>query len=342
MDCFSFQCSACGKCCNSPPQMSIPELFHHQNLFIGCLAIRRVKRLERGMRIGVEVQSRAADAADVDAFAALADQLLFRLAKPLDRGYDFALLTQGFTYPSLSSCPALGDDNQCTIHFNKHPATCSAVPMDALVPDHLQHVVLASRNHAENYFDAECIVEGEREGFTPVTRRGEVVDEFFRVALAQRRTDLAADKFWWGNTVFSLLRNDLFASPRESARIPAGGGFFFISLVPVLAVLASISKTCRARVLEYIDVQLLLMSALIEQALHRQNADDKPTTQQLRAWSHSYRALHKSLKADATRSNEISSQGCAEAWLTGASIPSELIGGPSVEIVHSTARGSHI
>jgi hypothetical protein len=44
-DTWSFHCSACGKCCNSPPPMSVPELFYHQRRFIGCLTVRRV--LER-------------------------------------------------------------------------------------------------------------------------------------------------------------------------------------------------------------------------------------------------------------------------------------------------------
>ncbi|MEO5795727.1 MAG: YkgJ family cysteine cluster protein [Rhodoferax sp.] len=37
---ISFACSACGKCCNSPPMMTVPELFHHENLFVGTLGVR--------------------------------------------------------------------------------------------------------------------------------------------------------------------------------------------------------------------------------------------------------------------------------------------------------------
>ena len=36
-----FGCSACGKCCNSAPRLLLPELFHHQKRFVGCLGIRR-------------------------------------------------------------------------------------------------------------------------------------------------------------------------------------------------------------------------------------------------------------------------------------------------------------
>ena len=37
-----FGCSACGKCCDSPPRLFLPELFQHQARFVGCLGLRRV------------------------------------------------------------------------------------------------------------------------------------------------------------------------------------------------------------------------------------------------------------------------------------------------------------
>jgi Fe-S-cluster containining protein len=37
---YAFHCSACGRCCNSPPAMTVDELFEHEALFIGCLAVR--------------------------------------------------------------------------------------------------------------------------------------------------------------------------------------------------------------------------------------------------------------------------------------------------------------
>jgi Fe-S-cluster containining protein len=36
-----FGCSACGKCCNSPPQLFLPELFRYEQRFIGCLGVSR-------------------------------------------------------------------------------------------------------------------------------------------------------------------------------------------------------------------------------------------------------------------------------------------------------------
>ena len=38
---FSFNCTACGRCCNSSPEMTFEELQQHEQLFIGCLAVAR-------------------------------------------------------------------------------------------------------------------------------------------------------------------------------------------------------------------------------------------------------------------------------------------------------------
>ena len=40
-DSWFFGCSACGKCCNSPPRLFLPELFHHEGRFVGCLGVQR-------------------------------------------------------------------------------------------------------------------------------------------------------------------------------------------------------------------------------------------------------------------------------------------------------------
>jgi hypothetical protein len=36
---IGFHCNACGKCCNTPPAMSVRELFLHRDRFIGTLAV---------------------------------------------------------------------------------------------------------------------------------------------------------------------------------------------------------------------------------------------------------------------------------------------------------------
>lgn len=38
---MSFLCTACGRCCNSPPALTLAELYAHEARFVGCLAVGR-------------------------------------------------------------------------------------------------------------------------------------------------------------------------------------------------------------------------------------------------------------------------------------------------------------
>jgi hypothetical protein len=131
---------------------------------------------------------------------------------------------------------------------------------------------------------------------------------------------MVADKQWWGNKVFEMLRKDLFSSPAQAGRIPSDG-FFSVSLVPVLMVVADISKKCRERCLDYIEAQLILIDQSVQSAIKRQRSEDKVTTQQLRAWAQAYRALRQSLTSNlhekAAGKGRLADPARAEAWLTG-------------------------
>jgi Fe-S-cluster containining protein len=117
-DSWSFRCSACGKCCNSAPEMSLPELLHHQHRFVGSLAIRRVPRPRPGDRLGRGPLAPRASDADLRAVAELAGAVLHRLPGG-PQADDVLLATQAFSHGASDPCPALGADMRCTIHDRK-------------------------------------------------------------------------------------------------------------------------------------------------------------------------------------------------------------------------------
>ena len=278
---WSFRCSACGKCCNSAPAMSVPELLHHQARFVGCLAIRRMQRLEGR------------------------DRLAEAVLHPLPGGAGDVLLATHAFGPS-GPCPALGSDLRCTIHDDRKPAACAVVPLDALVPDELQPRVLAERRAEASYMGADCIVPGERPGAAIVTRGLAVVDAPSAAALARRRADLAEEKRRWGSSVFALLQAELFATPAALARVPADG-FLLVAIAPVLVVLAAVSDRCRRRCVEYLDAQ----GALIDR-LSRAGAAHDP----LGAFARANRTLRTALASAAVRPASSARDAAAiEAWM---------------------------
>ena len=165
---WSFHCSACGKCCNSAPALSLPELFYHQDRFIGCLGIRRMKRPCPGDSLGNGYAAIAANAEDCAAFDDSANRYLHSIRRYSGSDHDVLLATHGFDIPGLGNCPALGSDGRCTIHSDRKPAGCCTVPLDALVPDEFQHLVLAERQIDAHFSGANCIKRGINAGTLPL------------------------------------------------------------------------------------------------------------------------------------------------------------------------------
>jgi len=310
---WSFHCSACGKCCNSAPQMSLPELFYHQRRFVGCLAIQRVPRLRPGYRPG-GASSVTPDETDCAAFSELADAVLHRLPGGSDADY-VLLATQGFSRSPSDPCPALGLDMLCTLHHDRKPATCSVVPLDALVPDRMQQLVLAGRMKEAAYLGAECIALGSRTDFAPLTDGHAVVDRSAKEALARRRRDLADDKRRWGDAVFGILGRDLFADEAALSRVPVGG-FLTIAIAPVLVVLAAVSPRSRRRCLEYLDAQIVLIEETIRSAVARKGLADLAGLQQLRSFARTSLTLRAALRsAPVTGIPRSSEASDVETWM---------------------------
>lgn len=291
---IGFHCTACGKCCNSPPLMSMDELFRHADRFVGALSLRRVRPPLAGTRHMVDGHLVEVTADDVAAFAALAR----RQGHPLPNGDVLMIATQAIDYPSRGRCPALADDGRCTIHASR-PSTCAMVPLDAWVPDRLQAVSLAAkRRGGEHDIGADCVSVVSSGSLPadviPLVRASEVAEPGYAAALARRRDDEARDKAVWGDAVCRLLMPELLGRARGIASIPFAG-YRTLPLVPVLAVLADGGSEARARCLDYIAAQRRLIAASIDAALARRRADDKPMTAQLRQCDAALSALGQRL-----------------------------------------------
>lgn len=310
-DSFYFSCSACGQCCDSAPQLSVPELFHHQRRFIGCLSLRRVKRLSVGQPF---VDGELASADDAAAARELSERLF--VAPPPGFEDDLFLFTRAFTYRSSSACPALGPDRRCGVHDDRKPGVCRVVPLEASLPDRLQRVVLRMRRREHRYAEASCIAVEPTPGAREVTHRLRVVDPESSLALERRREALAAEREHWGADVFRLLSPELFRDPDRWARLPEDG-HFTLALVPVLTVLAGTSARCRERVIEYLHVQSELIQETLLGALARAEVADREDTEQLRSFLRAGDAFARVVETSppARWSASASRAARVEAWL---------------------------
>ena len=107
--------------------MSLPELLHHRERFVGCLTLRRFRKPPD-------------DGDAVDSFWS-------RLFHPMGTsGYWLLLATHAYD-DGTRRCPVLGSDGRCGIQHDNKPAHCSAVPLDPLasIAEQARHLELDRR-----------------------------------------------------------------------------------------------------------------------------------------------------------------------------------------------------
>ncbi len=245
----------------------------------------------------------------------LAQRLLHEVPKSPSSADRVLLATQAFDMGLSERCPALDAEQRCSLHTSRKPAICKVVPLDAWLPDELQHRVLAMRAAEARYVGSDCIAPGARPGFALVTRRLTVVENDARAALAERRRDLEKERSFWGKSVFALLVPELFPEPAALGRLPASG-FITLSLAPVLLVLADASPRCRARCIAYLDAQGQLAQRLLADAAAHGHSQSE-AVRRLGAFAGSNARLRQALAAGlpAHSSPLAHEQAAVEAWL---------------------------
>lgn len=233
---WAFRCNACGRCCNSAPRLTVPELFRHQARFIGALALR-VRR-----PAGNTPADQAGHAA-----------LLARLSHPLEGGGRFAeVLTLGLA-PDDGACPARLEDGRCACHDDGKPLACRVVPLDATLPEALQATLLARRaSGGGEYLGEPCIQPAPHPEF-PLLARGSHLEAVAAGHLAAHREALQAEKRYWASALAASLPHTLWAG------LATSGETAILPPAPVLLTLAAHSPGCRQRCLAYADAQLSLL-----------------------------------------------------------------------------------
>lgn len=276
---IDFHCHACGRCCNSAPQLTLAEMFKWDTRFIGALRIKVREVWRAGQRLGgARHASRPLANEDITADALLGQSLAF----DLPGGRRLQLSLTGIDYPSLARCPQLQADGLCALHSEGKPVMCATVPLDPWLPDRLQDVVLHRRSAGgPEDLGADCLRASQAPGiqpleFRPLWRDGQIVDTHYRAQLGLQRRDLAQERRLWGQALFAQLQRDM-----ALAALPQGQEIV-LPLAPLLLHLAGHSEHCHGRVRLFLLRQITLIEQGIASAMTRRHAADRPFTEQLR------------------------------------------------------------
>jgi hypothetical protein len=231
---------------------------------------------------------------------------------PLPGDDDLLLTPMGFEEPGGERCPALGADRRCSIHGRGKPSMCKAVPFDPLVPDGLQHLVLAERFGESDDLGGRCIARTSELRRASV-QGASVLDAEARRSLATARRGLAADKRFWGAAIHGQVAEQLLAEGGAD-RVPAHD-LVVLPLTPVLAWLAQVSKRCHERCLEYLDAQMVLCEASAQKCVARKQSSLEASLGRLRGFARANQALRRALLAARPDSKRGAMADEVEAWM---------------------------
>jgi len=264
----------------------------HEHTLIGCLAVRKVPRLNLGDPVTEHHRATLEDAQEAKRLA----QELFFQPQP-GASYDIELALHAFSYASLSACPALSPDHACSLHGPDKPLSCQCVPFDPALPDTLQRWVLAQRGQEAQAWGAECISIHPPSAPEPVVSRLRVLHPHSHT-LAAWRQQRSADRSLWGDAVFAELNAALAAT--QFVAVPTRG-FLLLSPVGVLAHWARRDADAERRVQRFLKAQSALMEKTLEAALKRKDRADRADTQLLRTLLAKNNQLGAQLEVSLTR-----------------------------------------
>jgi Fe-S-cluster containining protein len=141
---FNFSCLGCGKCCDSPPQLSVREMYKHLDDFVLHASI-----LTQPVQVPSSLAKRIGP---TKAFVGQMTSkrsfelgaITFRPQSIHGEGPEMLATVSGASLPfsHIRRCTALQDDNKCGI-YDHRPNTCRYVPGQHLLDEDSQDVAFS-------------------------------------------------------------------------------------------------------------------------------------------------------------------------------------------------------
>ncbi len=289
-----FSCTACGKCCTEPPEMTVLEAVRLGDIFVPSL-VYRITSLPRD-----DNEAALASLKPHQHFAGMdAKELVARLRESSavrsagavvhEAGWDHhvSITARPWTY-AVASCPAL-HEKKCTIH-DRRPHTCATVPIRYDVPAGL--LVRAFRGLVDAGLAAtdkwECDVSANAPA---LLRDGEVVDAGYTTARKAGDDAAVAER----ELAARVLQYPLM--PKLDQIYPHLRQNKLVSISFHGAVMAAhdIKLLDDAAVKTFCSAQLALIDREIAAALARRRKEDRETTTRFRTLHDAYTAMLKRL-----------------------------------------------
>ncbi len=292
-----FACTACGKCCTDPPEMTVLEAARLGDVFIPALVYRltSVPRDDNEAGLAAFRPHRDFEGMDAKRFvAALRESTAVRAAGATvsEPGWEHyvAVTARPWIYPRDAGsawCPALGPDHKACTIYERRPHTCRTIPVRYDVPDGL--LVRAYRSLVDRGIASPDHYDCDVSSSAPVLFKGEgddaVVtdDEYLRARKAGMDAAMA-DK----PLAAHILASPLLPPLRELFPQLRRAGVLAVSFHGALASAHDLGLIDEAAVRTFCHAQLALLDREISGALARKRKEDRDTTNRFRTLVEAY------------------------------------------------------
>lgn len=251
-----FGCTACGKCCNDTPMMSIVEAFALADVFLAGPLLR---------------------------FSPLREDI-YATGNPVmeDRDSHFPVYVELHCKPIAwtrhnQRCPVLQDDHLCGI-YDRRPGVCRMVPFDL----HLRPDLVCKSPVADEAQTRAAGFECDWSAQAPVVVGPDgVVDAGYRADYERARGDVTKSLSLLRYIPAEVLRDALQAMKRTlRPGQPVGDVPLYFPVLVAAAVAAGFFDAARAR--EILQAQIRVAGTLERAAIARRNTDERATTKAVR------------------------------------------------------------
>lgn len=304
-----FACTACGKCCTDPPEMTVLEALGLGDVFVPALVYRLTSVPRDDNEAGLASLSPHRDFEGMDRrrfVAALRDSTAVRAAGATvsEPGWDhyIAVTARPWTYPAPDAarfCPALGADRKLCTVYEKRPHTCRTIPVRYDVPEGL--LVRAFRGVVDRGIASADRYECDVSAGAPAFLRGQNDDEATLVDasyLEARKAGMdaaMADK----PLAARILSSPLLPPLRELFPQLRRAGVIGVSFHGALASAHDLGLVDDAGVRAFCASQIALIEREIAGALERKRREDRDTTGRFRTLVEAYRKMTAMLERGA-------------------------------------------
>lgn len=285
-----FSCTACGRCCQTPPEMTLREALGLGDVFVPALLFKVSHIPQDDNEAGFQRLSVERDFSDLSPrqyAAAARKSVTLEAGIPIagPHGYQtfLTVTAHAWTYPT-PMCPALSE-NRCTIHARR-PFTCKTVPIRYDVPDILvgrafRALMKRTKEGADPYLcdtsdTAPVLLEDDR-----------VVDPAYLEDRARGAEATLSEKPFVKALLESPFLPPMSVLVEELARVNMMSAPFS----PVVRLAGQAGFVSKEELRRFCEQQVLLLDREINEALRRGKKDDRPTTTRFRTARDDYKTL---------------------------------------------------